>query len=848
MAIKNGQTLGGIGYGPKAYNSLGIPYSSGLFNVKTGGAYDFKVAGSSVFGVNSGGAVVSINGQTFVVQSNNGLSLYSAQTSAGASVANIWRDSSINLNYNTSSGASHIHLINGTAVSTLAAGLLTLATTNGIYFNSSTGTVTGTSRQIAGTSKGMTYNTPSATSHIFSVNGVSQAAIDATGLTFANNHTAQASSVYGIYRTANVINIQMPSGGSALRMYILGTRYMWIGEASAGGGTQVAIGSSAGLKFSSSNNMIAIGSNTLYNGATNPGSEQMAIGSGALAVAATGSSSNIAIGVNCALVSTTLSGNVIIGNSAIQAGVATGTNNVFVGHSSAYNITSASSCVGIGYGSFGSGVTTGTGSTAIGYNSMYSVTSGGYNCAWGFESSYKITTGSYNISAGYQSLARGSAALTGGHNICFGYQTMFAATSANNNVCIGNSGMVNATTLINCIAIGTSAISAVCTATGVMAIGYQAMYNSTGSDYGIAIGWKAGFTVSTAQNAIAIGYQALGGTGAKTGADNIAIGRNSLSLITSGPQNIGIGFQSFAAITTTSGNVGIGYQAAFQNTGTGSVFVGYQSGYGTTSGNYNIGIGQQAFNAATATGGYNIGIGYAANNKVTTGTENIGIGNQSLGYSSAALTGNYNFAVGGGAASRITSGSGNIIMGQYASGNGTTGITSGSNNILIGYGAEVGSATSDNQIYIGGAYLRDSSGVITLRHGTTAATLIYTTSSSALTLATGIALTMTDMAVNFGSTGTVTAANRQVLGVSGGLNYNVPSATTHVFSVNTSAALTVSSTVVTLGTSIKLVIPTSSTPASAGATGTTGTIVWDADYVYVCTATNTWKRAAIATW
>jgi hypothetical protein len=38
------------------------------------------------------------------------------------------------------------------------------------------------------------------------------------------------------------------------------------------------------------------------------------------------------------------------------------------------------------------------------------------------------------------------------------------------------------------------------------------------------------------------------------------------------------------------------------------------------------------------------------------------------------------------------------------------------------------------------------------------------------------------------------------------------------------------------------------TPASATATGTTGTIVWDADYVYVCTATNTWKRAAIATW
>jgi len=42
-------------------------------------------------------------------------------------------------------------------------------------------------------------------------------------------------------------------------------------------------------------------------------------------------------------------------------------------------------------------------------------------------------------------------------------------------------------------------------------------------------------------------------------------------------------------------------------------------------------------------------------------------------------------------------------------------------------------------------------------------------------------------------------------------------------------------------------VPTK-TPATAGATGVTGTITWDADYIYVCTATNTWKRTAIATW
>ncbi len=42
----------------------------------------------------------------------------------------------------------------------------------------------------------------------------------------------------------------------------------------------------------------------------------------------------------------------------------------------------------------------------------------------------------------------------------------------------------------------------------------------------------------------------------------------------------------------------------------------------------------------------------------------------------------------------------------------------------------------------------------------------------------------------------------------------------------------------------RLRIATSKSPAS-GATGVAGEIAWDASYVYVCTATNTWKRAAL---
>jgi len=50
---------------------------------------------------------------------------------------------------------------------------------------------------------------------------------------------------------------------------------------------------------------------------------------------------------------------------------------------------------------------------------------------------------------------------------------------------------------------------------------------------------------------------------------------------------------------------------------------------------------------------------------------------------------------------------------------------------------------------------------------------------------------------------------------------------------------------VTLGS--RPILPTH-TPASATAAGTLGEVTWDASYIYVCTAANTWKRVAIGTW
>ncbi len=50
------------------------------------------------------------------------------------------------------------------------------------------------------------------------------------------------------------------------------------------------------------------------------------------------------------------------------------------------------------------------------------------------------------------------------------------------------------------------------------------------------------------------------------------------------------------------------------------------------------------------------------------------------------------------------------------------------------------------------------------------------------------------------------------------------------------------------GTAWVPMLPIAGTPATATSTGTKGTIAFDTSYIYICTATNTWKRVAIGAW
>lgn len=84
--------------------------------------------------------------------------------------------------------------------------------------------------------------------------------------------------------------------------------------------------------------------------------------------------------------------------------------------------------------------------------------------------------------------------------------------------------------------------------------------------------------------------------------------------------------------------------------------------------------------------------------------------------------------------------------------------------------------------------------------------------------------------------------------------YNIPTIDAALVIGNGTDALNLSNAV-TVGWDGKITsaassinIALSSTPATSTSPGTTGDICWDADYIYVCIATDTWKRTALTTW
>lgn len=127
--------------------------------------------------------------------------------------------------------------------------------------------------------------------------------------------------------------------------------------------------------------------------------------------------------------------------------------------------------------------------------------------------------------------------------------------------------------------------------------------------------------------------------------------------------------------------------------------------------------------------------------------------------------------------------------------------------------------------------LRDASNVLGQRNGTTAQrSRIYNTYTDASNYERGFVEWVTNVfRIGTEKLGTGVARALELI-------------------VDGTTRLSISTAGVPTFTTDQLRLSTFKTPSSASDTGVAGTICYDTNFIYVCTATNTWKRTAIATW
>jgi hypothetical protein len=281
---------------------------------------------------------------------------------------------------------------------------------------------------------------------------------------------------------------------------------------------------------------------------------------------------------------------------------------------------------------------------------------------------------------------------------------------------------------------------------------------------------------------------------ASSGTSNTAFGSNTLSVNTSGNQNTAIGYSSLQSNTTGYSNTAIGWASLLSNTeGSNNVALGQGAMFLNKSGDSNIAIGQGAL-TRNILGNNNIAIGYAAllSNESST---NLAIGTRAMAYTE---NGNANIALGEESLHFNVDGSSNVAIGLQALKN----ATSGSGNIAIGLYA--------------GKYISDSN-------------TSNTSSYSSIFLGSGT------MPLQTGG------SNEVIIG-----DYAVGAGSNSVTLGNANITKTVLRGAVS-AKSYKL-DALNTAPASSTAAGNAGEIRVTADYIYVCTAANTWVRSALTTW
>jgi|GEM_PF-1796364 len=414
--------------------------------------------------------------------------------------------------------------------------------------------------------------------------------------------------------------------------------------------------------------------------------------------------------------------------------------------------------------------------------------------------------------------------------------------------------------------------------------------NLSGADFtgDISInGHKIGIGNGSSLTNIALGRSALP---INTGTYNLAIGEYSLLANTTGSFNVAVGRSAVVASITGSANIGMGaFSMQALNSGGDNLSIGVNSGRwytgsaNLTTSNQGIFIGNSSKAKANTSINETV-IGYAA----------IGNGNNTVTIGNSSVTGNYftgdilgdKLLIGTETDSGedlIVNGTAKISGDVEFGANVGVGTASPTYKLDVAGDARVFSSTTHSRLRVDAAagynpnlYLTENGATKWIVYNNNTEDVLNFANASASTKMVidqtgnvGIGTsspTLANLQVNgsIGSLPAYTAAAQLKLGDSGtpywiiqrkassaDLTFSSVTSGDVMTMLNSSGKVGINTTSPTEALDIDsdaIRIRTASTPASATAAGAVGEIRWDASYMYICTATNTWKRSAIATW